>query len=120
MTPSFKDAHNAINWSETIFQEKSMLQAWSNKLQTLPTGRFLDFHDHTRTLTFNIVSRGSFGVRMPYPVSDSKESSNGGRAINSTKLQGRHNMIFSAVTLTVVDGLKWLFIFPRWFLSTSP
>ena len=29
-------------------------------------------------------------------------------------------MIFSAATLTVVDGLEWLFIFPRWFPVRDP
>ncbi|PVH74797.1 cytochrome P450 [Cadophora sp. DSE1049] len=120
MTPSFNDAHNAINWSETIFQTKSMLQAWSNQIQTLPANRFLDFHDHTRTLTFNIVSRGAFGVRMTYPGSKSERSSGDEGGMHSSTLQGGHSMIFSAATLTVVDGLKWLFIFPRWFLRYSP
>ncbi|KAH7317942.1 cytochrome P450 [Rhexocercosporidium sp. MPI-PUGE-AT-0058] len=104
MLPSFNDAHKSLVWSETIFQTNCMLQVWSSELQSMPIHQTLNFHDSLRALAFNVVSRGSFGVRMVFPGSE----------------EIGHSMTFGEATLLVVEGLKWLFVFPAWFLKYSP
>ncbi|KAL5332080.1 hypothetical protein ACEPPN_001624 [Leptodophora sp. 'Broadleaf-Isolate-01'] len=120
MLPSFNDAHNSLVWSETIFQTKCMLRVWSSEMQSMPANHTLNFHDHLRALAFNVVSRGSFGVRMMFPGSEDVSSSGDETGIHGNKLKAGHTMKFGKATLLVVEGLKWLFVFPRWFLRYAP
>ncbi|KAH9207234.1 cytochrome P450 [Leptodontidium sp. 2 PMI_412] len=120
MLPSFNDAHNSLVWSETIFQTKCMLRVWSSEMQSMPANHTLNFHDHLRALAFNVVSRGSFGVRMMFPGSEDVSSSGDETGIHGKKLKAGHTMKFGKATLLVVEGLKWLFVFPRWFLRYAP
>lgn len=83
----------------------------------MPANHTLNFHDHLRALAFNVVSRGSFGVRMMFPGSEDVSSSGDETGIHGNKLKAGHTMKFGKATLLVVEGLKWLFVFPRWFLS---
>ncbi|KAG4439068.1 hypothetical protein IFR05_005459 [Cadophora sp. M221] len=120
MLPSFNDAHNSLVWSETIFQTKCMLRVWSTKMHSMAANRTLNFHDDLRALAFNVVSRGSFGVRMMFPGSEDVFSSRDEMGIHGAKLKEGHTMKFGEATLLVVEGLKWLFVLPRWFLRYSP
>jgi hypothetical protein len=125
MQPSFTESHNSDVWSETIFQTHCMLQSWAEEIETLPKNRSVNFHDDLRTLTFNIISRGVFGVKLFFPGFESKnieygdetKSAKQGNDINDTDLDGDHKLRFRDATLIVVDHLPWLFVMPKLFMS---
>lgn len=116
MLPSFNDAHNSLVWSETIFQTKCMLQMWSDELQFMSAGHTLNFHDDLRALAFNVVSRASFGVRMMFPRSKDHDGGCDEGGIHGFKPRDGHTMTFGESTLIVIEGLKWLFVLPKWLL----
>jgi hypothetical protein len=89
-----------------------MFKSWSAELKSLPQGQYVSLHDNLRTLTFNIISRAAFGVKILWP--GSQEEVDG---ILATKLESGHKMRFGDATLSVVGNLSWLFVVPLWILS---
>ena len=82
-----------------------------------------DIQDDLKTLAFHILNRAGFGVRLQWPrdidaVKDgSFEKQDIHKIHDFDDLEGGQGMRFGDAMLLVVDHLKELFIFPKWFLS---
>ena len=83
----------------------------------------LNIQDDLKTLAFHILNRAGFGVRLQWPgISESDSNGSFGDVddemiLDGNTLEGGHGMRFGEAMLVVVDHLKELFIYPKWFLS---
>jgi hypothetical protein len=100
-----------------------MLKLWE-KHSICPSQKSINFQDDFKTLTFHILNLAGFGVRIQWPglrkhyaQRDGVYTENNKDGTNEDESQG---MRFGHAMLTVVDNLKDLFIYPRWFLSCKP
>jgi hypothetical protein len=99
-----------------------MLQQWEMQSHMSPLAP-LNIQDDLKTLAFHILNRAGYGVRLQWPgISGSDnigtlEDVDDGMIMDGSTLEGDHGMRFGEAMLIVVDHLKELFLFPKWFLS---
>ena len=99
-----------------------MLRQWEIQSQ-MSSGGPLNIQDDLKTLAFHILNRAGFGVRLQWPGTSGSYNHGIVRGVDEimpldgNTLEGGHGMRFGEAMLVVVDHLKELFIFPKWFLS---
>ena len=88
-----------------------------------PGASNFNIQDDLKSLAFHILNRAGFGVRLQWPDNSlfDDESTvrdvNGDMALDGSSLEGDQGMRFGEAMIVVVDHLKELFLFPKWFLS---
>jgi len=81
-------------------------------MNILPPGKYMKFVDDLKTLAFNVTSRAAFGARLYFPGFEEDDPRAGDKILNEN-----HRMRFGDAAFVVVEHLKQLLIYPRWFLS---
>jgi cytochrome P450 len=118
ISPSLNEKNNAMVFKEAIFQTQAMVRRWAG-----PNGKgnttLKDIPKDSMRVALHIISRVGFGVGLSWP---GEERPHDGSKVNygSHEIQSGFTMSFEDSLSTLLDGLIWILLIPRWLLRYVP